>query len=254
MLFLFIFRLTKTNTQDGSNYDMYDHLKEDSKEIFSKQPIPFYPLTKNDELELSTVPFQKLKNCLASSERDLEIDQQDEKEYKSKYIVFIPTKDKDSYKMLKVKDYNDLLEHIEIPYSDENQYLLQKISDSIMGYSDDESSEELVYEDLSDLLNDKIENISDEEIYSSESVQDVSVDVKDNKINDKSEKEDEQYKSEEIRYLEMKNQMRSDERGMFLLFPWKENEKEIRQRREIRDRITGSINQIEDEVNILLTQ
>ncbi|KAL6446074.1 hypothetical protein ACFW04_001020 [Cataglyphis niger] len=241
------FLLTKTNTLDGSNHDTYDHLKENSKEIFSKQPIPLYSLTKNDKLELNTVPFQKLKNCLASSERDLEIDQQDKKEYKSpKYIVFISTKDKNSYQMVKVKDYDDLLEYIETPCSDENQYFPRKISDSIMEYLDDESSEGLIYEDLSDLLNERIENIPDKKMYSSESVQDVSIDTKDSGINDKSENENEQYKSEE-RYLEMKNQMRSDECGMFLLFPWKENEKKIRQRREIRNRINGGINQIEGE-------
>lgn len=245
--------MTKTNTQDGSNYDTYDHLKEDSEEIFNEQPIPLYPFTKNDESPLNNVLFRKSKNCLTSSERDLEINQ-DEKDKSPKYIVFIPTKDKDSYKMVKIKDYDDSLETIEIPYSDENQYLLREISDSIMGYSDDESSEELVYEDLSDLLNERIENISDKKIYLSESVQDISVDVKDSGINDESEKEDEQYKSEEIRYLEMKNQMRSDECGMVLLFPWEENEKKIRQRREIRNRINGGKNQMESEVNILLTQ
>ncbi|EFN65332.1 hypothetical protein EAG_14923 [Camponotus floridanus] len=156
-------KLTRTNTQDGSNYDMYDHLKEDSEEILSNQPILFYLLTKNDELPLNKIQFQKLKNYLTSSQKNLEINQQDEKEYKStKCIVFIPTKD--SYKMLEVKDYEDSLESSEIPYS-ESQYLARKILDSIIRYSDDEFSEELVYEDLSDLLN---ENIPDKEVYSSE--------------------------------------------------------------------------------------
>ncbi|XP_070170439.1 uncharacterized protein PF3D7_1120600 [Polyergus mexicanus] len=256
---LLYFLLTKTNIRDGSNYDTYDHLKEDPEEIFNKQSIPFYRFTKNDELPLNNILFRKSKNCLNSSERDLEIDQDEknEKDESPKYIVFIPTKDNDSYKMLKVKNYDDSLSEkktIEIPYFDENQYLLRKLSDSIMGNSDDESSEELVYEDLSDLLNERIENISDKKIYSSESVQDISIDVKDSGINDESEKEEEQYKSEEIRYLGMKNQMRSDECGMVLLLPWEENEKKIRQRREIRNRINGGKNQMKSEVNILLIQ
>lgn len=239
--------MTRTNTQDGSNYDVYDHLKEDSEEIFSKQPILFYLLTKNSESPLNNILFKKLKNYLTSSQKDLEINQQNENKLR-KCIVFIPTKD--SYKMLEVKDYEDSLESFEIPYS-ESQYLARKILDSIIRYSDDESLEELVYEDLSDLLNENAENIP--EIYSSESMKDVSVHVKDNGINHESEKINEQHKNKKIRYLEMKDQIRSDKCGMFLLFPSKENEK-TRQRREIRNRIIAGIDQIGDEVNILLKQ
>lgn len=237
--------MTRTNTQDGSNYDIYDHLKEDSEEILSNQPILFYLLTKNDESPLNKIQFQKLKNYLTSSQKNLEINQQDEKEYKStKCIVFIPTKD--SYKMLEVKDDEDSLESSEIPYS-ESQYLARKILDSIIRYSDDEFSEELVYEDLSDLLN---ENIPDKEVYSSESMQDVSIHVKDRGINHESEKKDE-HKNEKIKYLEMKDQIPSGKCGM--LFPSKENEKR-RQRREIKNKIIAGINQIGGEVIILLTQ
>ncbi|GAB1859888.1 Heparanase [Camponotus japonicus] len=242
---LLYFLLTRTNTQDGSNYDIYDHLKEDSEEILSNQPILFYLLTKNDESPLNKIQFQKLKNYLTSSQKNLEINQQDEKEYKStKCIVFIPTKD--SYKMLEVKDDEDSLESSEIPYS-ESQYLARKILDSIIRYSDDEFSEELVYEDLSDLLN---ENIPDKEVYSSESMQDVSIHVKDRGINHESEKKDE-HKNEKIKYLEMKDQIPSGKCGM--LFPSKENEKR-RQRREIKNKIIAGINQIGGEVIILLTQ
>ncbi|XP_072759150.1 uncharacterized protein [Anoplolepis gracilipes] len=237
--------LTKKGTRDGSIYGTYDHLKKSSEEIFCKQPIPLYHLSKNDESLLNTVLFQKLKNYLTCSEKDLEINQQDEKKSKSrKYIVFIPSKEKDSYKMLEVKDYDESLETFEIPYF-ENQYLSRKLSDSIIRDSDDKSSEELIYENLSDLLNENIENISDKKVYSSENVQDVSVDVKDSGINHELEKEDEQFNSEEIRYLS--DQIRSDKYGMFLLFPWKKN-RNIRQRREIRNRLNGGINQIDDEM------
>lgn len=249
-----IFRLTRPDARDGSNYDISNRSRKDSEEIFNnKQSIPFYLLTKNDESLLNAVSFQNAKNYPTSSE-DLE-NQQEEKKYKStKHIVLIPTKSKDSYKILEVKDYDGSLESFEIPYS-ENQYLLQKIADSITNYSDDESSEELVYENLSDLLDNKnTENILDKKVYSSENMQDVSVDVKDSGINHESEKKDERYKSEKVRYLGTKDQIRSDKRGMFLIpFPWKENEK-IRQRREIRSRIYENTNQIGDEVNILLTQ
>lgn len=221
---------------------MYDHLKEDSEEIFSKQPIL---LTRNNESPLNNILFKKLKNYLTSSQKDLETNQQDENKSR-KCIVFIPTKN--SYKMLEVKDYEDSLESFEIPYS-ESQYLARKILDSISRYSDDESLEELAYEDLSDLLNENAENIP--EVYSSESMQDVSVHVKGNGINHESEEIDEQHKNEKIRYLEMKDQIRSGKCGMFLLFPLKENEK-TRQRREIRNRIIAGINQIGDEVNIFL--
>lgn len=210
-------------------------------------------MTKKDESPLNAILLRKIKNYLASSKKDLEINQQAEKKYKSpKYIVFIPTKNEDSYKILEVKDFNDdSLESFEIPHS-ENQYLPRKISDSIIRYSDDESSEELVYEDLSDLLNENTENTSDKKAYSLESMQ-VSVDVENVGINRESEMEDEQYKNKKIKCLETKNQISSDKCGMFLLFPPGKNEK-IRQRREIRNRISEGINQIGGEVNILLTQ
>lgn len=247
MIIFFIFRLTRT--QNESNYDMY-HV-EDSEEIFNKQPILFYLLTKNNESLSNNIPFQKLKNYLTSTQKDLKINQQDEKKYKStKYIVFIPTKD--SYKMLGMKDHEDSLESFEIPYS-ESQYYLRKILDSIIRYSDDESSEELVYEDLSDLLSENAENIPDKEVYSSESMQDISIRVsKDNGINHEPEKKDEQDKNKKIKYLEMKDQIQSGKYKM-LLFSSKENEKR-RQRREIRNKIIAGINQIGGEVNILLMQ
>ncbi|XP_029161302.1 uncharacterized protein PF11_0213-like [Nylanderia fulva] len=233
------FLLTRTDVQDESSSDMYDYLTEDSEEIFSDPPIPIHLLRKEDESPLNSILLQKLKNYLASSKKDLEINRQIEKKYKSpKYIVFIPTKNEDSYKRLEVQDFDDdLLESFEIPRF-ESEYLPRTISDS---------SEELVYEDLSDLLNDSTENISDKTANSSESMQNVSVDVEDVGINRESEMEDVKIKKEKINCLKMNNQMSSDECGMFLLFPWRENEK-TRQRREIRNRINEGINQIGDEM------
>lgn len=242
------FLLTRTDIQDKSNSDIYDYSTEDSEEIFSDQQSSTYLLTKKDESPLSNILLRKLKNYLASSKKDLEINQQVEKKYKPpKYIVFIPTKNEDSYKILEVKDFNDAsTESFEIPHS-ENQYLPRKISDSIIRYSNDESSEELEYEDLSDLLNENAENTSNKKAYSSESMQDVSVDVENVGIKRDSEMKDEQYRNKKIQCLETKNQISSDKCGMFLLFPWGKNEK-IRQRREIGNRNREGINKIGSEM------
>lgn len=243
MILFSIFRLTRTNVKNGLNRDRSVHLEEDiSEEIFNKQPIALLLLTKEDKLLSADL---KSKNRLVSSRRDFKTNQ--EKGYKSNYITLLPIKVKNIYEMLEAKNNDDSLERFQIPARKNDQYILGKISDSMNKYLDDKTSEEFEYEDLSYLQSEDTENISDEESCSSENKQDVSIEDSEAE----SEKENEyRITNDEIdKYLGIKNQIRSNKRGKFLLLPWKNIKK--RQRRQIKNEINEDIAQVKRKVNIL---
>ncbi|XP_012223139.1 repetitive organellar protein [Linepithema humile] len=245
---LLYFLLTRTDARDGSDCDRY-YSKKDSEEKFSTQPIPLLLLPKN-KFPLNTNLFQKSKNYLASLRRNFNMNENDEKKYKSKYIFFTPTKNMYPYEMLKTKNYDNSLEHSEVPARCHNQYpLTTKITDSINQYpSVEEYSEKS--EDFSDFLHKDTGSISDEEIYTSKSEQDASASIEYNESDYELEKEDEEYRdmSKEIdKSLETKNQIRFNNREMFFLLPW--NHESKRHRRDINKRTDQVKREVQSESN-----
>lgn len=177
------------------------------------------------------------------------MNENDEKKYESRYIALTPTKNIYPYEMLKTKEYDNSMEHSEIPAKYYNQYpFTTKITDSINQHqSSNEYSEE--FGDLSDIFRKDAESISDEEVYTSKSEQDASASIEYNKSDYELEKEDEEYRdtSEEIdKSLETKDQIRFDNREMFFPLPWHQENK--RHRRDINEHTK----QIKREVNIFL--
>lgn len=231
--------------RNGLNRDMRVHLEENSEEIFNKQPIALLLLTKKDKPLRANL---KSKNHLVSSRKNFKINQENEKGYKSNYIALLPIKVKNIYEMLEAKNNDDSLEHFQIPARWNDQYILGKISDSMNKYLDDEISEEFEYEyeDLSNSQSADTENIPDEENYSSENKQDVS-------IEDSESENEEQYRitNDKInKYLGIKNQIGSNERRTFLLLPWRNIKK--RQRRQIKNEANEDIVQVKREVIITM--
>lgn len=229
-------------------------MKEKSlKEIFSDKSI-FLILEKRD-IPLNADLFRKSKNYLISS-RDFKVNQENEKEHEtSNYITLIPIEIKNIFEMLDVKNNDDSLERFDIStqWNDQNVQS-EKISNLINKYLDesskeylDETSEEFEYEDLSNLQNESTENTSDDES-TCKNEQDVSV-----KNSEAESEKDEQYEitSDEIdKYLKIKNQVGSNERGMFFLLPWRSMKK--RQLRQTKNEINGDTVKIKREVNIFL--
>lgn len=221
-------------------------MKEESlKKIFSDNPSAIYLLTKKD-IPLSSSLFRRSKNYLITSKRDFEVNHENEKEHESN-ITLIPIKIKNIYEMLYVKNNDDLLEHFDISAQWNDQNVLGKISNSMNKYLDDVASEEFEYEDLSNLQRESTENISYEDS-TCKTEQDVSVGV-----SEAESEKDERYEitSDEIdQYLKIKTQVRSNERKMFLLLPWRNMKK--RQLKQTKNEINEDTVKIKQEVNIFL--
>lgn len=217
--------------------------KEFFKKIINDQPI--FLLTKNN-IPLSAGFSQKSKNHLVSSKKDFIDDQENEKEG-SNYIILIPIEIKNIYDMLDAKDNDDSSERFDISAQSDDQSVFKKIPDLMDKDLNDETSEESEYEDLSNLQSESIENIPDDEsLYENE--QDIS--VKDSEAESEENKSYEITSNESNKYLKIRNQIGSNERGMFLLLPWRNMKK--RQQRHIRNEISKDTVRIKREVNILM--
>lgn len=108
-------------------------------------------------------------------------------------------------------------------------------------------SEEFVYEDLSNLQTENTENNPNKESLC-ENEQDVSMDDSEAELG-----KDEPYEitNDEIdKYLKIQNQIRANERGIFVLLPLR-NMKNM-QRKQIKNEINEDIDKIKHEVNILM--
>ncbi|XP_077266500.1 uncharacterized protein LOC143899781 isoform X2 [Temnothorax americanus] len=243
------FRLIKAeNVRDELNR-MRIFLKEESlKEIFNDRSSPIILVIKRD-IPLSADLFRRSKNDLVSSKRDFKVNQENEKERESNYITFIPIKIKNIYEMLDAK--NDDLLDISERWDDLD--VLRKIPNSMneyLEYLDDEASEKFEYEDLSNLQNENIENIPDKET-SYKNEQDVS--VEDSEAESEKDKQYEIISDKIDKYLKLKSEIGSNERGLFLLLPWRNMEKhEKRLKRQIKNKINKDIVEIKREVNILI--
>ncbi|XP_077266498.1 uncharacterized protein LOC143899781 isoform X1 [Temnothorax americanus] len=239
------FRLIKAeNVRDELNR-MRIFLKEESlKEIFNDRSSPIILVIKRD-IPLSADLFRRSKNDLVSSKRDFKVNQENEKERESNYITFIPIKIKNIYEMLDAK--NDDLLDISERWDDLD--VLRKIPNSMneyLEYLDDEASEKFEYEDLSNLQNENIENIPDKET-SYKNEQDVS--VEDSEAESEKDKQYEIISDKIDKYLKLKSEIGSNERGLFLLLPWRNMEKhEKRLKRQIKNKINKDIVEIKREV------
>lgn len=210
--------------------------EEDSKEISSEQSIPLYQMTR---LSSDAVLFRKPKDYTTSSSRDF--DQQGEKQF-SKYVILMPDKTKDvhSYEMLGAKNPERSSRRFGIS-SWFDRYLPRRITNAVVRYLNDVSSEEFEHGYSLDTSSGSVEEISDEEVSyssdysdgSSERRRRVARNVAD-EIGRDSREEDQQHevKSKESHgHLKMKGQMRPEERRAFMPIP-EENGKTKRQRRQ----------------------
>lgn len=209
--------------------------KNSLKEIFDKQLMAIV-LTKINKPSNAGL-FRESKNYLVSSREDFKINEENEQEHESNYITLVPIEIKNIYKMLDAKNNDDSLESFEIPARWDDQYVLGKMPGLTNKYLDDETSEEFEYKNFSTLSSKNNESIPDEKS-SCKNKQDISI-------------EDSEAESEKDEQYKITNDELDNERGTFLLLPWK-NVKE-RQRRQIKNEIKEDIAETKHEVNILMS-
>ncbi|XP_032682541.1 uncharacterized protein LOC116849473 [Odontomachus brunneus] len=229
-------RRSRVDARTELDHDKYICMKEeDSKEISSEQSIPLYQLTR---LLSDAVLFRKLKDYATFSSKDF--DRQGEKQF-SKYMILMPDKIKDvhSYEMSEAKNSERSSKRFEKSRWF-NRYLPRRITNAVVKYLNDVSSEELEY-DYSLDTSGSVEKIWDEEVsyssdYSNESSERRRKAAKNvAEIGRDSREENQQHgiKSKESHgHLKMKDQMQYEEHRAFMPLPEK-NEKTKRQRRQV---------------------
>lgn len=227
---------SRAGARTESNHDIYICIKEeDSEEEFGVQSIPLYQLTR---LSPNGVLFRKLMDHATSSNENFD---RQEEEQSSKYVTLDQIEDvRGPYEMLGTKNPERFSERFGVS-SRLDRYLPKKITNAMIRYLNDVSSEELEHEDSLSTSSESAEGSSEVSLsYSDESdeskrkiARNVADEVAD-EVNCESREEDQQHgvKSKESHgHLKMKGQMRSEERRAFMPFPG-ENEKTKRQRRQ----------------------
>ncbi|XP_014468085.1 PREDICTED: uncharacterized protein LOC106741036 [Dinoponera quadriceps] len=162
-------RLSRADAKTESDRNRYICMEEeDSEEISSEQSIPLYQLTR---LSSDAVLSRKSKNYATSSNRNSDQEEERQGEERSpRYVILMPDKIKDvrSYETLGAKNPERFSERFGVS-SWLDRYLPRRITNAMIRYLNDVSSDEPDYEDPLDLPSGSAEETSDEDIsYSSD--------------------------------------------------------------------------------------